>query len=161
MPQQFPSIQSFFQPEMSPSKKENVSGPAAAAGDGFTAQEVETTLHRPSLPTWHPRGTYEEIDIKTLMPGPGCVTIMGRVVNFFQLQTPSKAPHAAKGCLKLVVKDDTGALVVGFPFTMPIKRCLTHLARFGYGMIRLTTVSASVSWSLSGHPTSRARNPML
>ena len=113
MPQQFPSIQSFFQPEVSPARKGKTSSPPSGAGDGFTAEEVDATLHPPTLHRWQPRGTYKEVDIETLVPGPGCVALMGRVVNFFHLQTPSKAPHAAKGCLKLVVKDDTGALVVG------------------------------------------------
>lgn len=112
MPQQFPSIQSFFQPEVSPAKRDKASSPPRAAGDGFTAEEVDVTFSPPSLPQWQPRGTYKDVDIETLIPGPGCVTIMGRVVNFFVLGTPSKAPHAAKGCLKMVVKDDTGALVV-------------------------------------------------
>lgn len=117
MPAQFPSIQSFFQPEVSPGKKDKASRLPLAAGDGFTAAEVEATICPPCLPQWQPRGTYNEVDIETLIPGPGCVTIMGRVVNFFVLGTPSKAPHAAKGCLKMVVRDDTGALVVSLLMT--------------------------------------------
>ena len=117
MPPQFPSIQSFFQPEVSPAQEDKASNSPLAAGDGFTAEEVEATIFPPSLPHWQPRGIYEEVDIETVIPGPGCVTIMGRVVNFFVLETPSKAPHAAKGCLKMVIKDDTGALVVSFLVT--------------------------------------------
>jgi len=124
MPQQFPSIQSFFQPEVSPAKKDKASNSSLAAGDGFTAEEVEATILPRSLPQWRPRGIYEEVDIETLIPGPGCVTIMGRVVNFFFLETPSKAPHAAKGCLKMVVKDDSGALVVSYLVTRKISAFL-------------------------------------
>lgn len=115
MPQQFPSIQSFFQPETSPAKKQKTSDAAAVAGDGFTAEEVETPLPPLTLPKWQPRGHYEDVEMKELVPGPGCVALMGRVVNYYQLETPNQKPHAAKGCLKLVVKDDTGALLVCAP----------------------------------------------
>ncbi len=37
---------------------------------------------------------------------------MGRIVNFHNIATPSKMPKAAQGCLKLIVKDDTGAFTV-------------------------------------------------
>ncbi len=126
MPQQFPSIQSFFQPEVSPAKKDKASSSPLAAGDGFTAKEVEDTNIARSLPQWQPRGTYNEVDIETLIRGPGCTTIMGRVVNFFVLGTPSKAPHAAKGCLRMVVRDDTGALVVNFLAIKETPFCLLH-----------------------------------
>ena len=123
MPQPFPSIQSFFQPEVSPARKEKSSSSPSAAGDGFTAEEVHAALSPASPPQWHPRGTYEECDIDALVPGPGCFVLTGRVVNFFGLATPSKAPHAAKGCLKLVVKDDTGALVVRTVPNMALDAC--------------------------------------
>ena len=104
MPQTSPSIQSFF-------SKNGKTGYSQTA-DGFTVEEINATLRPAALPNWQPRTIYEEIDIAALVPGPSCVAVMGRVVNFFHLETPSKAPHAAKGCLNLVVKDDTGALVV-------------------------------------------------
>lgn len=112
MPPQFPSIQSFFQPEVSPSKAKAPTGPPVATGDGFTAAEVEATMHPTSLPKWQPRGTYYDADIDSLAPGPRCVALVGRVVNFYDLYTPSKRPQAAKGCLKLAVKDDTGVIDV-------------------------------------------------
>ena len=39
---------------------------------------------------------------------------MGRIVNFYELTNHghSKMPRSAKGCIKLVVKDDTGAITV-------------------------------------------------
>ncbi len=111
MAHQFPSIQSFFHPEASQDRKKNV-GASAQAGDGFTAEEVEAVLH-PALRPWVPQQEYEEVDIGSLVPGYQRVTFMGRVINFYNLQTPSKMPNAAKGCFKVVVKDDTGALVVG------------------------------------------------
>ncbi|KAL8794224.1 MAG: hypothetical protein Q9195_003178 [Heterodermia aff. obscurata] len=81
-------------------------------GDGFTAAEVEATLHPSSLPKWQPRGTYDEADIVSLTPGPRCLTLMGRIVNFYRWKGPSKKPPAAKGFLKLKVKDDTGVIEV-------------------------------------------------
>ena len=112
MAPQFPSIQSFFQPEISPSKSIAPSSPTTVSGDGFTAAEVDATMHPTRLHKWQPRGTYEDTDISSLVPGPGCVTLMGRIVSFYDLQTPSKKPQAAKGCLKLAVKDDTGVINV-------------------------------------------------
>ena len=112
----FPSIQSFFHPEVSPTKTKAPSSPATVAGDGFTAAEVEATIHPTALHKWQPRGTYNDTDIESLIPGPRCVALMGRVVNFYDMQTPSKRPQAAQGCLKLAVKDDTGILDVSTAF---------------------------------------------
>ena len=112
MPPQFPSIQSFFQPELSPNKPQALSSPQTLIGDGFTTAEVEATIHPCSLPDWQPRGTYDEADIGSLAPGPRCLALMGRIINFYDFQTPSNKPTAAKGFLKLRVKDDTGVIEV-------------------------------------------------
>lgn len=69
------------------------------------------------------------------MPGPGCVAFMGRVVNFYDQATLSKAPQAAKGCLKVVVKDDTGALMVPFNHSLSAA-VIDLLSRSSYGMQR-------------------------
>ena len=55
---------------------------------------------------------YEETEIGSLVPGPQRVALMGRVANFYDQSTPNKMPQAAKGCVKIIVKDDTGALTV-------------------------------------------------
>lgn len=112
----FPSIQSFFQPEISPSRNPATTTPCET-GDGFTVEEIEATL-QPKLHKWQPRGSYKEVEIGSLVPGPGCVALMGRVANFYDQATPSKAPQAAKGCLKVIVKDDTGALMVPFAYVL-------------------------------------------
>lgn len=110
---QFPSIQSFFKPEL-PSKfdlqKPSMSS-SARPSDGFTSEEIEGALH-PSLPNFQPRCEYQETDIESLVPGPGCVSIVGRVVNLNHHQRSSQMPNAAEGCWKLIIKDDTGALLV-------------------------------------------------
>ena len=114
MAPQVPSIQSFFQPEVpsstshTPSKRPTSK---ADTNDGFTSPEVDNTLH-PALHKWQPRTAYDEVDIGSLVPGPGCVTVTGRVANFYDQTMNSKMPQAAKGCLKVIVKDDTGAFAV-------------------------------------------------
>lgn len=115
MAPQVPSIQSFFQPEVPSAqrpKKRKHTELNEDNGDGFTSSEISSALH-PTLHKWQPRSTYVETDIGSLVPGPGCVALMGRVVNFYDQEMKSKIPQAAKGCLKVVVKDDTGAFAVG------------------------------------------------
>ena len=159
MSPQFPSIQSFFQPEISPTKKPAIANPPSECGDGFTAEEVEATL-QPRLHSWQPRGSYENVEIGSLVPGPGCVALMGRVVNFYDQATPSKAPQAAKGCLKVIVKDDSGAIMVSH---LPILHLLLliHLGRSSCGTQKSITTCVSVSWYHFGHHTSQTRNRIL
>lgn len=112
MAPQFPSIQSFFEKEPGPRKSKDAdASPQAESNDGFTEAEVEAALH-PKLHKWVPRVEYENTDIGSLIPGPGCVAVIGRIVNFYDQATPSKRPQAAKGCFKVIVKDDTGAMTV-------------------------------------------------
>lgn len=114
MAPQVTSIQSFFQPEIPSLCANQAKRPKPKAdntGDGFTSSEVERALH-PTLHKWQPRTHYEETDVANLVPGPGFVALMGRIVNFYDQPTPSKMPQAAKGCLKVVIKDDTGAFAV-------------------------------------------------
>ena len=130
MVHQGPSIQSYFNPKPSPQKRirPRVNDPTSdgfaeehhgdplvlvdsSLKDGFTEEEIESALH-PKLHVWQPRAEYRDVDIGSLTPGPGCIAMMGRVVNFYDMATPSKKPQAAKGCLKVVIKDDTGCLVV-------------------------------------------------
>ena len=123
MAPQFPSIQSFFEKEI-PVKKNraHASDPQYDINDGFSEDEVQAALH-PTLHRWNPRNEYEESDISSLVPGPGCRALQGRVVNFYQQQTLNKKPQAAKGCLKVVIKDDTGTLMVRLPGFSAVSRC--------------------------------------
>ncbi|KAI9752989.1 MAG: hypothetical protein M1835_001055 [Candelina submexicana] len=108
----FPSIQSFFRPKSSAEESKVVrSRSPTNPGDGFTADEMEQALH-PILKSWTPRQEYEEMDIASLIPGTKAVTFIGRVANFFDQQTQSKMPNAAKGFNKLVVGDESGALTI-------------------------------------------------
>jgi hypothetical protein len=81
--------------------------------DGFTSEEITDALY-PTSAQWTPTAEYDEEFIGTLEPGPKFVTFMGRVVNFYDMVKPSKRPMAAKGCLKLMIADDTGALTVSW-----------------------------------------------
>lgn len=113
MASQTASIQSFFQPEVPssfPSQRQSADR-KADTGDGFTSSEVEGVLH-PTLHKWQLRANYEAVDIGSLVPGPSCVVIVGRVVNFYDQPNLSKMPQAAKGCLKILVRDNTGAFAV-------------------------------------------------
>ena len=113
MSPQSPSIQSFFQPEVpttpTPTRATNL---PTATGDGLALEEVEST--KPTLHRWRPRCAYHEVDIGSLEAGPGCVMVVGRVVNMRDEKQSSNMPYAAKGHLRLIIKDDTGALSVGF-----------------------------------------------
>lgn len=115
MAHQFPSIQSFFQSEIPTAMKAPTSpAPLAEAGDGFTPEEIQATL-KTTLHKWQPRCEYSEIGISSLEPGPGCFELKGRVVNMQdEKQSSAKMPNAAKGCLKLTVRDDTGVISVGW-----------------------------------------------
>ncbi|KAH7083954.1 hypothetical protein FB567DRAFT_530316 [Paraphoma chrysanthemicola] len=97
------SIQSFF--TSSPTKN----------SDGFTIEEVQAVLNpaglSPSTP-WTPTLDYEEADLGTLEPGPHNLTLMGRIVNFYNMAKPSKQHKAAQGYLKIQLADNTGVLTV-------------------------------------------------
>lgn len=109
----FPTIESFFQPLSlsQPKKDKENETPPAKVGDGFTEDELAQALD-PTSATWKPQGTYDEVGIGELSPGPRKAKITGRVVNFYEAATPSKMPTAANGYFKLIVKDDTGVLLV-------------------------------------------------
>jgi hypothetical protein len=163
MPPQFPSIQSFF--SSSPSKTSSQAGassptkslaeqlfpsspsqlPSSSSGvetgDGFTADEIDAVLHPPSA-QWTPTQEYEEAAIGSLEPCPKFVTFMGHIVNFYDMVKPSKRPMAAKGCLKLIVADDTGALTVRIRCFLPQAR-LSGLYRSDSGMPILSTKCGS------------------
>lgn len=122
MAPQFPSIQSFFKPKAS-SPRKSTTNETSMAGDGFTTEELESS-RQPKLRPWLPKAEYREADIEGLVPGPGCLCLVGRVVNLYNQQGSSKMSYAAKGCLRLIVKDDTGAIMVHLP-SQSIRNSLT------------------------------------
>lgn len=121
MTRQFPSIQSFFgiaQRTSAPNQSTSEVAPPAPSmtpGDGFTKSELYAALHPDITEPLNPGRDYEKSDISSLCPGPKCLSFTGRVSNLFDQTQGSKMPRAAKGCLKLVVKDDSGAITVKEP----------------------------------------------
>ena len=110
----FPNIPSFFKSEMFSKDfpQTSVMRPAKA-DDGSTSEEIKATLDS-SLPQWQPRREYRQSDIESLVPGPSCVSFRGRVVNLYQQQRSGQMPKEVEGCWRLIVKDDTGAILVNF-----------------------------------------------
>lgn len=115
---QFPSIQSFFPPS-----KPQVLSKTSPTSDGFTSDEVDAVLHPTIDANWLPDTEYEECEINELVPGPGCVMFKGRIANFYDQAMQSKKPRAAKGCVKLMVKDGGGCITVS-----TVSHCLASCA---------------------------------
>ena len=111
------SIQSFYTPlSSSHESREAVNNSINCSLDDYPKDGTDIIMPL-TLDKRQSRVCYEDAFIGSLSPGPGCIALLGRIVNFFNLPTPSKMPQAAKGCLKLIVKDDTGAMAVR---TLPI-----------------------------------------
>lgn len=124
MAQQRSSIKSCFSPSHSSisgtssnrSDELQSSSSSHNFSDGFSNEErrVDTRVQAVTNRSWVPQQDYDDIDIADIIPGPGCRTFMGRVVNLFDQPHASKKPLAAKGCMKMIIKDDTGAISVLF-----------------------------------------------
>ncbi|KAL8718052.1 MAG: hypothetical protein Q9225_004773 [Loekoesia sp. 1 TL-2023] len=139
-----PSIQSFFKPEIMDSPQ-----PAtvpAAAGGGFTSAEVQGTIH-PKLHVWQPRGYYEDVQIGHLVPGSEPICVLGRVTNCYDPPTLSRMPHAAKGCLKVLIRDDTGIMMIRLWYAE-----VDYQLRLGQ-LVSLWTSHVSIVESAGGGPS--------
>lgn len=110
MPSQQPSIELYLATRSRSAAASKT--PSTTIGDGFTPEEVDAALNPNIDASWRPEVEYVEADIASLDPGPRCVVIHGRIVNFHNQPTTVRKPKAAKGCFKLIVKDNTGALCV-------------------------------------------------
>jgi hypothetical protein len=112
-----PSIESYFRPL-------STTSPASSSfpdGDGFTDEELVRVPSTVNSDGWTPGKEYDRVEIAFLTGGPRPVLIQGRVVNFYdQLSSATKKPNAANGCLKMIVKDDTGAISVS-SFSSPCR----------------------------------------
>ncbi|KAL9618698.1 MAG: hypothetical protein Q9160_006577 [Pyrenula sp. 1 TL-2023] len=131
MPASIPTIEDFFSPEVKalslPSKiraTSNISGRALTAnqkpiGDGFTPSELSTALTL-SQGHWQPQQPYDAATIGQLSPGSRRVSFTARVVNLYDRMVQSKRPKAAKGCLKVLLRDDEAALLVSLWYAQSI-----------------------------------------
>jgi len=81
-------------------------------GDGFTSAEVDAVLHPSVDNSWTPTEDYAEFAIADLALGPRGITFQDRIANSYDQRTLIKKPQAAKGCVKCVVKDNSGAVTV-------------------------------------------------
>lgn len=78
----------------------------------FTDSEERET-GTPSPAHWQRQDDYEHVSIGELAPGSRKVFFLARVVNLYdQPTTHSKVQESAKGCLKLLVKDDSALISV-------------------------------------------------
>ena len=59
-----------------------------------------------------PHHEYEEVPLSTLAPGPRRIKFSARVVNIHDQPVASKSSKAARGCLKVLVKDNNATLLV-------------------------------------------------
>ncbi|KAF2137515.1 uncharacterized protein K452DRAFT_196077, partial [Aplosporella prunicola CBS 121167] len=89
-------------------------------GDAFTPAEIaialeerDATLRQPFIPPPGER-PYEKVSLDALMPTQRGVVFKGRVRNLQTLSTRavSQAPGAAKGCLRVVIGDEGGAVML-------------------------------------------------
>lgn len=123
MPATVPTIEDFFSLEvqshsspLKPRATSCISGRALTAnpkpvGDGFTPSELSTALTL-SQGHWQPQQPYDDASIGQLSPGSRRISFTARVVNLYDRIVQSKVPKAAKGCLKVLLRDDEAALLV-------------------------------------------------
>jgi hypothetical protein len=111
------SINAFFSPVSSPSKSPRRGEPSpaptmtASIGDGFTDLELRSD-DLPASEQWQPQNDFEDVNIGELSPGPRRVSFTARVVNVYDQIVHSKVQKSARGCLKVLVKDDSALLLV-------------------------------------------------
>lgn len=74
--------------------------------------ENKSRLTDPKTKTYKPTLEYDEVNLGSLEPGPSNLTLMGRIVNFYNVIKPSKQHKAAQGYLKIMLADNTGVLTV-------------------------------------------------
>ncbi|KAI9844705.1 MAG: hypothetical protein M1837_005447 [Sclerophora amabilis] len=107
------SIQSFF-PRVAP-RECTITVPGAASATGSTGSTVET-VDDPKHESAKIRATYQhypKVQIGELDPGPPrAIALRGRIVNVSEPPSTPRKPQAAKGHLRIILQDDTGALVV-------------------------------------------------
>lgn len=151
MPHENMSIQSFFPPQRSPAKQQTSS---PSPGDGFTSTELNEALNPPVLEDWDPPREYTDTDIAELLPGPGRISFRGRIVGLWDVNAVHKMPRSARGYVKLIIRDDTGAITVRLSSSTVSTR-LTMVYRSDFGTADISSLSVLVNWLLSGQPISQ------
>jgi hypothetical protein len=113
----FPITKNFHSLAPSPSRqtaltKAHLTSSPFPPDNGFTSSEHVRSISFSTLSQWSPERDYEEVSIGDLCPGPRWVTFTCRVVNIYDQAIESKMPHSAKGCLKVLVKDKSAAVLI-------------------------------------------------
>lgn len=80
-------------------------------GNGLSPSEQQTTGPFTS-DAWHPQARLSDQGIGELVPGSRRATFTGRVVYLYDKKFESGMPKAAKGCLKLLLKDAQAVTLV-------------------------------------------------
>lgn len=118
-----PTIKDFFESDESSQRRNTLLTFGTPIGDGFTPEEMEASVSL-TPEQWQPSQDYDDVSIGDLSPGPRRVTFVARIVNFYNQPIVSKKPQAAKGCLNMLVKDDTAAITVCF--VVALISCTPH-----------------------------------
>ena len=113
----FPTIQNFYPPVSPPSKQyppheAHSPSKSSTTGDGFTLTERAREINFDPSTQLSPEHDYDEVSIGDLYPGPRYATFTCRVVNMYDQTIESKMPQSAKGCLKILVKDESGTILI-------------------------------------------------
>ena len=144
------SIQNFYRREVgNPSRDERLDDLSSSptAGDGFTRAEVDAVIRPDGLPPWEPSTPYDEVDIESLRTGPGCVTVTGRVINFYRRLHSSR--KGMPSCYYyLYVKDNTGTIAVR-PCQMSLVIDGSSPGRSSFGKLVWSSLFCSVNSSPS------------
>ena len=111
MPSSYPSIKTFYKPEIKTAAPPSSLPESTQVGDGFTEEELHAAQD-PTTREWNPEREYTEHTISSLTTGPSPVTFSGRVVNFTTIRGTSQKEKSAAGWHYLLLKDDTGVISV-------------------------------------------------
>lgn len=106
----FPTIQSFYRGEL-PDTSDSPQNRQYTSGDGFTGQEVSSTL-RPLSQPWNPDRVYRKQSISRLHTGSGHYEVTGRIVNFTQPGTWNNPQSSTEEQYLILLSDDTGVIAV-------------------------------------------------
>ena len=87
---------------------------------GLILPACKSTIQQDAMSDgWQPRQKYDKVLVGELAAGPRRVTFTVRVVNIYDRPTAAKSPRAAKGCLRILAKDDSGCILVKKIFLPP------------------------------------------
>lgn len=101
---------------------------------------------------------YQRYKISHLKPGPVKATFSGLLVNLQDSHTTDNIPQGAKTAYTLILRDETGEIIVRGPVASRRKRIHSSTIRSIFGSPKRTTSYFSTTKSQSG-PLTSARRP--